>query len=84
MAKVLKPLSSSNKKTHNTNQMKKHILAMFIGAALLFTTNKLSAQPGFEDDVDDVPVDGGISLLIAAGAVYGIKRVVDTSKKDTN
>lgn len=64
--------------------MKKYILAMLLGAALLFTTNKLFAQPGFEDDVDDVPVDGGITLLIAAGAVYGIKKVVDTSKENAN
>lgn len=54
--------------------MKKYVLAMFLGAALLFTTNKLSAQPGFEDDVDDVPVDGGISLLVASSVAYGIKK----------
>jgi hypothetical protein len=26
------------------------------------------AQPGFGDDVSDAPIDGGLSLLIAAGA----------------
>ncbi len=35
----------------------------------------LHAQPGFGDDVDDVPIDGGLSLLIAAGAGYGLKRL---------
>lgn len=35
----------------------------------------LNAQPVFDDDVSDVPIDGGLSLLIAAGAGYGIKRV---------
>ncbi len=42
------------------------------------------AQPGFGDDVDDVPVDGGISLLVAAGVGYGAKKLRDkrkTSKK---
>jgi hypothetical protein len=33
------------------------------------------AQPGFGDDVDDVPVDGGLSLLVAAGVGYGVKRL---------
>lgn len=26
------------------------------------------------DDPNDVPIDGGLSLLIAAGSVYGIKK----------
>lgn len=33
------------------------------------------AQPGFGDDVDDVPLDGGLSLLIAAGVGYGVKKI---------
>ncbi len=33
------------------------------------------AQPGFGDDVDDVPVDGGLSLLVAAGVGYGAKKL---------
>ena len=33
------------------------------------------AQPGFGDDVDDVPIDGGLSLLIAAGVGYGAKKL---------
>ncbi len=42
----------------------------------------LHAQPGFGDDVDDVPVDGGLSLLVAAGVGYGIKRVKGYRKKE--
>ena len=34
----------------------------------------LHAQPGF-DDVNDVPVDGGLSLLVAAGVGYGAKKL---------
>ncbi len=30
--------------------------------------------PGFEQDTNDVPIDGGLSLLLAAGIGYGIKR----------
>lgn len=49
-----------------------YIICTFI---LLFMVNSLHAQPGFGDDVSDVPVDGGISLLVAAGIGYGAKKV---------
>ena len=29
----------------------------------------------FEDNVSDVPIDGGISILLLAGAAYGLRRV---------
>ena len=32
-------------------------------------------------DVVDTPIDGGISLLVAAGVGYGIKKVRDSRKK---
>jgi hypothetical protein len=54
--------------------MKKYILSMILGVALLFTANQLSAQPGFDDDVEDTPIDGGISLVVVAGLAYGISR----------
>ena len=41
----------------------------------------LHAQPGFDDDVNDVPVDGGLSLLVAAGVGYGVKKVRERRKK---
>jgi hypothetical protein len=33
------------------------------------------AQPGGDDDVVDVPIDGGISLLVVAGVGYGAKKI---------
>ncbi len=51
------------------------LLAMFLVPSLLH------AQPGFGDDVDDVPIDGGLSLLIAAGVGYGAKRMKERRKK---
>ncbi len=44
----------------------------------------LHAQPGFGDDVDDVPIDGGLSLLIAAGVGYSSKKIMSrkTRKQD--
>ena len=38
------------------------------------------------DDPNDVPIDGGLSLLIAAGSAYGIKKYRDykaAKKEDT-
>jgi hypothetical protein len=42
----------------------------------------LHAQPGFGDDVDDVPVDGGLSLLVAAGVGYGVKKLKKRNSKN--
>ncbi len=44
--------------------------------AVLLLPAIIHAQPGFGDDVvDDVPVDGGLSLLVAAGIGYGAKKL---------
>ena len=40
----------------------------------------VQAQPEPEFDVD-APIDGGISLLIAAGIGYGVKKARDNRKK---
>ncbi len=34
-------------------------------------------QPGCEDFDPDVPIDGGASILVAAGVAYGIKKIRD-------
>ncbi len=54
--------------------MKKYILSMILGLALLLTANQLSAQPGFDDDVTDTPIDGGLTLVMAAGLAYGLSK----------
>jgi hypothetical protein len=33
-------------------------------------------------DPNDVPIDGGLGLLIAAGAAYGVKKYRDGRKKE--
>lgn len=38
------------------------------------------AQPGDPGDDPDAPIDGGVSLLVAAGVGYGIKKVKDSRK----
>ena len=44
----------------------------------------LLAQPpgGDDDDVTDVPFDGGVSLLVAAGIGYGLKKAHDKKKAE--
>lgn len=48
--------------------------------ALALTATKLYAQPGFDDDVEDTPLDGGIALLVAGGLVYGYKKASSFKK----
>lgn len=33
-------------------------------------------------DIDDVPIDGGASVLIAAGVAYGLKKAYDKRKQN--
>jgi len=40
-------------------------------------TVTFSGAPSFEPDVLDNPIDGGRSLLLGAGAVYGAKKIRD-------
>lgn len=43
---------------------------------------RVVAQPAGGDATDvDAPIDGGVSLLVAAGIGYGIKKVRDSRKK---
>ena len=41
----------------------------------------ITAQPSFPDDPEQIPIDGGIALLAAAGAGYAIKNLKDKHKK---
>ena len=36
---------------------------------------------GNPDDAGSVPIDGGLSLVIAAGVGYGVKKIRDYNKK---
>ena len=67
----------------------KKIVKIFL---LLVTTIVFSVQMGqaqgpdpFDDDTDDenpIPIDGGLSLLLAAGAAYGAKKVYNLGKEE--
>lgn len=67
--------------------MKKSKWLLFIGGVLVTLTmlpGISSAQTPPEDPGGDpdAPIDGGLSLLVAAGVGYGIKRAKDSRKKN--
>lgn len=61
----------------NKNNMSKIFIIVFA----LISTTSLFAQAAFDDDVVDaggvvgIPLDGGLSLLVAGAAVYGIMKL---------
>jgi hypothetical protein len=60
---------------------KTHLINKLILFALFMLPLILHAQPTFDDGVaDDVPIDGGLSLLLAAGIGYGVKKVRERKK----
>ncbi len=58
--------------------MKKKLL--YILFVLFFgLSNSTMAQPGFDDEVTDTPIDGGIAILIASGLIFGAKKIKKSS-----
>jgi hypothetical protein len=58
--------------------MKKTSLAILI---ITFFLPLIALAQDFNDDIDDVPVDGGLSLLLAAGVGYGAQKIKNLKKK---
>ena len=68
----MSPIFSNNKSTHALKNV------FFIIILFAVTAIKSYAQitnPGGEVDGGDVPIDGGISLLVLAGVGYGAKKL---------
>jgi hypothetical protein len=63
-------------------KLKISTIQIAILVCLFLVPSLLHAQPGFGDDVDDVPIDGGLSLLLAAGLGYGVKKMRKAKQKD--
>jgi hypothetical protein len=64
------------------NNMKKKNLYTLLVMLVCMALPLLSIAQAGPDDPNDVPIDGGLSLLVAAGAAYGIKKYRDARKKD--
>ena len=52
------------------------------GADAVAGTSPGTVVPGFKDEVNDIPIDGGISILLGAGLAYGAARL--RKKKEEN
>ena len=60
----------------------KPVIYIALLIAMICIMPKANAQgPGFGGDTQDTPIDGGVSLLIAAGASYGIKKIYNKRKQ---
>ena len=49
-------------------------------ALVLFASELVIAQPGLPSAPSQAPIDGGLSLLAAAGGAYAIKKLRDKNK----
>lgn len=51
---------------------------------LLFITEFVVAQPSLPTPPSQAPIDGGLSLLAAAGGAYAIKKLRNKKKREEN
>lgn len=58
------------------------VISTLLITALNLVPTVCSAQLGDPGEDPDAPIDGGVSLLVAAGVGYGIKKVRDSRRKD--
>lgn len=49
---------------------------------VMYIPSVLAQIPDPGSDPDDIPLDGGLSMLIAAGVAYGAKKAYDKRKKE--
>ena len=74
---MAKPIINMKKSTFK-------FLASMLGGLMITAVAFSQAQdpPAFEDNVTDlVPLDGGLTILLAAGVItYGLKKIYDTPK----
>ncbi|MBS1627580.1 MAG: hypothetical protein JSR09_06765 [Bacteroidetes bacterium] len=66
------------KKILNTTQIEKIVTLLIL---MLVLTNIVHAQISEPGGDVDAPIDGGLSLLIAGGVGYGVKKVREARKK---
>jgi hypothetical protein len=59
--------------------MKKYtlIICLFL---MIMNANARQGDPGMPGGDPDVPIDGGVGLLLLAGAAYGVKKIRDLTQ----
>jgi hypothetical protein len=61
--------------------MNRKLILLFIIFCVLSNLNVYSQPPDIGGDPNEVPVDGGLSLLLASGLGYGINKIKKTKCK---
>ncbi len=65
-----------------TNQHKKMLVSILTVCVVMLLPMLVSAQlDGVPGDPESAPIDGGLSLLVAAGVGYGAKKLKEKRKK---
>ena len=60
-------------------------IRLLFSVVLLFNAGSSKADdPGLPGGDPDVPIDGGILILLAAGIYYGVKRIRDKNGNETD
>lgn len=62
--------------------MKTTYLIILTISIFLITASIAFAQPGLPTAPSQAPIDGGLSLLAAAGGAYAIKKLRDKKNKE--
>ncbi len=57
------------------------ICLLFLLTAYCQLPTAQAQGPGFDEDVEDTPIDGGVTLIAAAAVGYGIKKLKDSRTK---
>ena len=68
-------------KKMNLNKTMKVLLITAILSLPALTQAQVAGDPPPPDGDPGAPIDGGLSLLLAAGAVYGVKKFRDGKRK---
>ncbi len=59
-------------------QKRNYLIVLLLFCCIALPMIALAQGP---PDPEDTPIDGGLSLLLAAGAAYGVKKYRDGKKK---
>ena len=57
-------------------------ITFMLSSIMLSTAQLVMAQPSLPDTPSQVPIDGGLGLLAAAGGAYAIKKLRDKRKNE--